>query len=101
MTLQKGGVFLEDLPLRRVFNLLFEFGGTLFAAHGEQVVEQEQRFEIELFRVRRALQDREQAGDHALEDVQGVGDQERADSGPSDDQDLGRLDQDFDVALLQ
>ena len=98
--MRKTGVLLEELALPGLFDVGLNGDETLFADLAEELVHHPEGFEVAGFAELRSAEDAENTRDHALEDVDGVGDEERADGGTADGDHLGGLEEDKEMTLL-
>ena len=87
------GVLGKNRALLRILHVFFELGHAALPREAEDVVQHLQTLQIKLFRILAARKNPE----HALEDLdhqrQRIGNQQRADRGPADDHQFGRLNQ--------
>ena len=98
--LQERGKFGEELALLRHFDVLLD-GEIAFAPRlGEHAEHHAQRLEIAVLAVARGAEDGADAGGDAFEDVHRVGDEQGAERGAADDEQLRRLHQHQQVALF-
>src|SRR5205823_1758515 len=97
---EKAGVLAEYGAIVRLFHVGFERHKALTSRLVQQLVTDLKRGEIALARERRAFKDLDHAADDVFENVQRIADQHSSCRRAADDDQLGRLDEDSDIAML-
>jgi hypothetical protein len=97
---EKLRIFLEDRALLGLLDIHLHAQQSLLAHLVQKLVHHLQRAQIALLAEWRSLHDSHQRGRDLLDDVHRIGRQQRADRRPAQNQQLGRLKKNQDVALL-
>ena len=93
MVVEDQRALLEHFALRRLLDHALQAHHAFLARERQQLVHHREQVEVVLLLVARAFQQRDEAAGHLLGDPHRVGDDQRADRGAADDQQLGRLPQ--------
>ena len=100
MVVEKLGIILEDDALGGLFHVHLDGQQALFAHLVEELVHHLERAQVARLGEGRALERRDEPGGDVLEDADGIGDQQRSRGRAGNDEQLGGLKKDRDVALL-
>src|SRR5579864_1728421 len=98
--LEECRVLGKNSTLLRLFDVGFQGHESIFAGLVEQVVQHFQSVDIGLLAELRTAKDAGDSPRDLLQDVQGIGDQQSAYGGASDDHQFGRLNKHSEVAML-
>jgi hypothetical protein len=100
MVFQECGIFRKDRTFFGFFDVGLQGHQSFFPRLVEQVIHHFQSVDIGLFAKFTATEDAADSAGNLLDDVEGVGDQQSADGGATDDDQFCGLDQDFQVAAF-
>src|SRR5690606_18650846 len=95
------GVTAENLARLRIIDILFDSHNTLLAGFVEDLVEQAEQVHVIGFIERGTGEQTKTALKHLFDRMHRIGNYKRADSRSTNDQNLGRLPQDCQIAAVQ